>query len=261
MPLYVFLIPLLPACCVFLLSIQAVVIAGKDKGPPLKLDLDITSEDLERKLRECLASRGRKATDPKVSTQYSILRIALATKQSMLDTGSSILNTRRTKVGITSILNYQRCRVDFLTLRYVSSPSYVTLRYLTLSRVTLCYIPCVASRYPTLPCVTVRNLRVTLYHTLRRISIRSPQDVLRQLSVLAYIARRLGPVREIPIIMYLVSAMFDTLRNIDEYMETAMWKSCRGYINRVSWPSKHSRTLFETFLTSLMTFFRREKWS
>lgn len=59
------------------------------------------------------------------------------------------------------------------------------------------------------------------------------QDVLRQLSVLAYIARRLGPIREIPIIMYIVSAMFDTLRNIDEYMETSMWKSCRGYINRV----------------------------
>lgn len=59
------------------------------------------------------------------------------------------------------------------------------------------------------------------------------QDVLRQLSVLAYVARRMGPIREIPIIMYLVSAMFDTLRNIDDYMETPMWKSCRGYINRV----------------------------
>lgn len=46
---------------------QAVVVAGKDKGPPLKLDLDITSEELEKKLRECLASRGRKATDPKVT--------------------------------------------------------------------------------------------------------------------------------------------------------------------------------------------------
>lgn len=51
--------------------------------------------------------------------------------------------------------------------------------------------------------------------------------------MLAYIARRLGPIREIPIIMYLVSAMFDTLRNIDEFMETSMWKSCREYINRV----------------------------
>lgn len=60
------------------------------------------------------------------------------------------------------------------------------------------------------------------------------QDVVRQLSVLAYVARNMGPVREIPIIMYLISAMFDTLRNIDEYMETALWKNCRGYINRVS---------------------------
>lgn len=59
------------------------------------------------------------------------------------------------------------------------------------------------------------------------------QDVVRQLSVLAYVARRMGPIREIPIVMYLISAMFDTLRSIDEYMETAMWKSCRSYINRV----------------------------
>lgn len=51
--------------------------------------------------------------------------------------------------------------------------------------------------------------------------------------MLAYVARRLGPIREIPIIMYLVSSMFDTLRNIDELMETSMWKSCREYINRV----------------------------
>lgn len=45
---------------------QAVVVAGKEKGPPPKLDLDLSSEELEKKLRECLASRGRKATDPKV---------------------------------------------------------------------------------------------------------------------------------------------------------------------------------------------------
>ena len=47
---------------------QAVVITGKEKGPPPKLDLDLSSEELEKRLRECLASRGRKATDPKVRT-------------------------------------------------------------------------------------------------------------------------------------------------------------------------------------------------
>lgn len=52
---------------------QATVVAGKDKGPPLKLDLDITSEELEKKLRECLASRGRKATDPKVRSVCTTL--------------------------------------------------------------------------------------------------------------------------------------------------------------------------------------------
>lgn len=44
--------------------------------------------------------------------------------------------------------------------------------------------------------------------------------------------------------MYLVSAMFDTLRNIDEYMETSMWKSCRGYINRVSFHGRQPRRIF-----------------
>lgn len=55
--------------------VQAIVVAGKDKGPPLKLDLDISSEDLEKKLRECLASRGRKATDPKVHNEQTRLRL------------------------------------------------------------------------------------------------------------------------------------------------------------------------------------------
>lgn len=49
---------------------QTVVVATKDKGPPLKLDLEMTSEELEKKLRECLASRGRKATDPKVNRLF-----------------------------------------------------------------------------------------------------------------------------------------------------------------------------------------------
>lgn len=47
-------------------SRQSIVVPGNEKGPPPKLELDISSEDLEKKLRECLASRGRKATDPKV---------------------------------------------------------------------------------------------------------------------------------------------------------------------------------------------------
>lgn len=61
-------------CCVMSCHVQAIVVAGKDKGPPLKLDLDISSEDLEKKLRECLASRGRKATDPKVHNKQARLR-------------------------------------------------------------------------------------------------------------------------------------------------------------------------------------------
>ena len=66
---------------------QAVVVAGKEKGAPLKLDLDITSEELEKKLRECLASRGRKATDPKVCTiLYShVFCVRCTTQASWID--------------------------------------------------------------------------------------------------------------------------------------------------------------------------------
>jgi hypothetical protein len=62
----------------------------------------------------------------------------------------------------------------------------------------------------------------------------APKDILRQLSAMAYVARRFGPGKEIPIIMHAVSSMFDTLRNLDDYMETATWKNCHAYLMRVS---------------------------
>ena len=61
-----------------------------------------------------------------------------------------------------------------------------------------------------------------------------PRDVLRQLSALAYVSRRFGPAKELPVMMHAVASMFDTLWNIDDYMETDMWKSCHSYLSRVS---------------------------
>ena len=67
-----------------------------------------------------------------------------------------------------------------------------------------------------------------------------PRDVLRQLSALAYVSRRFGPARELPVMMHAVARMFDTLRNIDDYMETVMWKSCHSYLSRVRCSSYYS---------------------
>jgi Eukaryotic translation initiation factor 3 subunit 8 N-terminus len=75
-----------------------------------------------------------------------------------------------------------------------------------------------------------------------------PRDVLRQLSALAYVSRRFGPARELPVMMHAVASMFDTLRNIDDYMETVMWKSCHSYLSRVRYSS------YRSFLTSVVLF-------
>ena len=62
----------------------------------------------------------------------------------------------------------------------------------------------------------------------------NPKMILRQLSALAYIARKFGPAKEVPILMNSLSAMFDTLRNIDECMDIPMWKNCLSCLIRVS---------------------------
>ncbi len=41
-------------------------------------------------------------------------------------------------------------------------------------------------------------------------------------------------MQEIPILMHAVSAMFDTLKNVDDYMATGLWKNAHAYLTRVS---------------------------
>jgi len=45
------------------------------------------------------------------------------------------------------------------------------------------------------------------------------RTVLRQLEVLAKISRVFGPAKEIPVLMHLVSAMFEINKLIDDYLD------------------------------------------
>eukprot|EP00585_Thalassiosira_rotula_P007583 CAMPEP_0196148232 /NCGR_PEP_ID=MMETSP0910-20130528/27293_1 /TAXON_ID=49265 /ORGANISM="Thalassiosira rotula, Strain GSO102" /LENGTH=1019 /DNA_ID=CAMNT_0041410875 /DNA_START=161 /DNA_END=3222 /DNA_ORIENTATION=+ len=60
-----------------------------------------------------------------------------------------------------------------------------------------------------------------------------PKVLLGQLEALSKLAERFGPRVEIPVLMQVVTAQFDMQRTIDDYMETPMWRSCAGYIERI----------------------------
>merc|ERR1719203_164512 len=60
-----------------------------------------------------------------------------------------------------------------------------------------------------------------------------PKVLLGQLEALAKLAEKFGPRVEIPVLMHVITAQFDMQRTIDDYMETPMWRSCAGYIERI----------------------------
>lgn len=60
-----------------------------------------------------------------------------------------------------------------------------------------------------------------------------PKVLLGQLEVLSKLATRFGPRVEIPVLMHVITAQFDMQRTIDDYMDTPMWRSCAGYIERI----------------------------
>jgi len=47
------------------------------------------------------------------------------------------------------------------------------------------------------------------------------------------IAKKFGSKKEIPILMHLISAMFDANRSIDDYMDIQQWRSCYRCLSRV----------------------------
>ncbi len=61
-----------------------------------------------------------------------------------------------------------------------------------------------------------------------------PREVLRKLEVLARGSRKFGPRMEIPVLMHLVSSMYDGARGIDDYMEVQPWRTCYRCLLRIT---------------------------
>jgi len=59
------------------------------------------------------------------------------------------------------------------------------------------------------------------------------KTVLYQLEVLSKVARYFGPKKEIPILMHLISSMFDANRSLDDYMDLRTWRTCRACMMRI----------------------------
>lgn len=60
-----------------------------------------------------------------------------------------------------------------------------------------------------------------------------PKEILRKLEVLSKAARNFGPLYEIPVLMHLVSAMYDAHRVIDDFMILSQWRTCFRCLLRV----------------------------
>lgn len=60
-----------------------------------------------------------------------------------------------------------------------------------------------------------------------------PKTVLYQLEVLSKVARFFGPRKEIPVLMHLISSMFDVNRTLDDYMDLSTWRTCRQSLMRI----------------------------
>jgi hypothetical protein len=60
------------------------------------------------------------------------------------------------------------------------------------------------------------------------------KSVLKKLERLSELAIKYGPRIEVPILMHVVTAQFDLIRSLDDYMETTSWKACMEQLNRVA---------------------------
>mmetsp|Transcript_12628 Transcript_12628/g.19117 ORF Transcript_12628/g.19117 Transcript_12628/m.19117 type:complete len:997 (+) Transcript_12628:183-3173(+) len=58
--------------------------------------------------------------------------------------------------------------------------------------------------------------------------------VLKKLENLSRLSEKFGPRIEVPILMHVITAQFDTIRTLDDFMETASWKTCMERLNRVA---------------------------
>eukprot|EP01035_Chromulina_nebulosa_P020205 gene20205-26227_t len=69
------------------------------------------------------------------------------------------------------------------------------------------------------------------------------KDSIRALEVLAKAARLHGPRREIPVIMHLISALFDSNKTIDEHMDVIDWRTAYRYLTRIISLLERNKTL------------------
>jgi len=58
--------------------------------------------------------------------------------------------------------------------------------------------------------------------------------ILKKLETLSKLSTRFGPRIEVPILMHVVTAQFDLVRSLDDYMDMTTWKSCLVYLNRIA---------------------------
>lgn len=77
-----------------------------------------------------------------------------------------------------------------------------------------------------------------------------PKTVLYQLEVLAKVARYFGPRKEIPVLMHLISSMFDVNRSLDDYMDLRTWRTCRQCLMRIVTILEQNKSLVLSVITS-----------
>lgn len=80
----------------------------------------------------------------------------------------------------------------------------------------------------------ILDKKIADYMTSRGRKQADPRELLRQLEVLSKAARKFGPKKEIPVIMHLVSAMYDAHHGIDDFMELHEWRSCFRCLTRIT---------------------------
>lgn len=57
--------------------------------------------------------------------------------------------------------------------------------------------------------------------------------VVQQLEYLTRAARKLGPRKEIPLLMHLIAAILDSHRSIDDYVDIVKWGTCHRSLMRI----------------------------
>ncbi len=58
--------------------------------------------------------------------------------------------------------------------------------------------------------------------------------VLKKLENLSRLSEKFGPRIEVPILMHVITAQFDLIRTLDDFMETESWKACMGRLGRIA---------------------------